>query len=150
MYSAFPDPAVTSIRPIPIRFLIFTILAVLVVAGPAWVWWAARAGWVAAPALSVPRPPAARAAAATAAPVRAMRVRAVRWREPRGGRCVLPIKVITPYRGQDFLPGRAAPVRNGPLLHTGRSERGFTSSGDGLVAVRPLGCRGADQPENHR
>jgi len=29
----------------------------------------------------------------------------VRWREPRGGRCVLPIKVITPYRGQDFLPG---------------------------------------------
>src|SRR6185312_16475348 len=40
--------------------------------------------------------------------------------------------------------GRTAPVRNGPLLHTGRSERGFTSSGDGLVAVRPLGCRGAD------
>src|SRR5215831_9548187 len=100
MYSALPVRAVTSIRPMPIRFLIFTILAVLVAAGPAWVWWAARAGWVAAPALSVPRPPAASAAAAaTAAAVRAMRVRpvlvrpvlvqAVRWREPRGGRCVL-------------------------------------------------------------
>ena len=125
MYSAFPDPAVTSIRPIPIRFLIFTILAVLVVAGPAWMWWAARAGWVAAPALIVPRPPAASAAAAaTAAPVRAMRVRAmrvraVRWREPRGGRCVLPIKVITPYRGQDFLPGPGGTGPQRPLAAHG-------------------------------
>lgn len=37
----------------------------------------------------------------------------MRWREPRGGRCVLPIKVITPYRGQDFPagPGGTGPQR---------------------------------------